>query len=139
MPLRSPYQLVTAAPSVDDYIRLRTGSGLSLRTPEQAEAAIAGSWSFRYVVGPGGEPVGMGRVIGDGGWYFLIADMATPPDHQRRGIGAAVLDSLLDDIRTRAPRGAYVSLTADPPGRRLYESRGFTDLGAAADAMLLYT
>jgi GNAT superfamily N-acetyltransferase len=81
----------------------------------------------------------MGRIIGDGGWYFLIADMATLPEHQRRGVGAAVLDSLLDDIRTRAPRGAYVSLTADPPGRRLYESRGFADLGAAADAMHLYT
>ncbi|MFT4469946.1 GNAT family N-acetyltransferase [Arthrobacter sulfonylureivorans] len=139
MPLRSPYQLVATPPTVDDYIRVRTGSGLSHRTPEQAAAAIAGSWSFRQVLGPDGQPVGMGRIIGDGGWYFLIADMATLPEHQRCGIGGAVLDGLLDDIRTRAPRGAYVSLTADPPGRRLYESRGFTDLGASADAMLLYT
>lgn len=38
-----------------------------------------------------GRPVGRwldrdtaGRVIGDGGWYFHIVDMATQPDHQRR-------------------------------------------------------
>lgn len=80
----------------------------------------------------------MGRIVGDGGWYFLVADMATLPQHQRCGIGGAVLDSLLMDIRSRAPRGAYVSLTADPPGRELYLSRGFTDLGDAGEAMHLY-
>jgi GNAT superfamily N-acetyltransferase len=80
----------------------------------------------------------MGRVIGDGGWYFVIADMATLPEHQRHGIGGAILDSLLEDIQARAPQGAYVSLTADPPGRPLYASRGFTDL-RGADAMLRYT
>lgn len=80
----------------------------------------------------------MGRIIGDGGWYFVVADMAILPDHQRRGLGAAILDSLINDIRTRAPRGAYVSLTADPPGRKLYASRGFTDLGADGTAMHLH-
>ncbi len=116
------YRLVGAAPSIDDYLKMTTGSGLSSRTREQGVAAIAGSWAFRYVVGPGGEPVGMGRIVGDGGWYFVVADMATLPDHQRRGIGGAILGSLLEEIRTRAPGGgAYVSLTADQPGRRLYE------------------
>jgi len=33
----------------------------------------------------------MGRVIGDGGWYFHIVDMAVLPEHQRRGLGDAVL------------------------------------------------
>lgn len=79
----------------------------------------------------------MGRVIGDGGWYFLVADMATLPDHQGRGVGGAVLDALLDDIRTHAPEGAYVTLTADPPGRGLYESRGFMDVAPARTGMFL--
>jgi ribosomal protein S18 acetylase RimI-like enzyme len=33
----------------------------------------------------------MGRTIGDGGWYLHIADIATDPAHQRRGIGRAVV------------------------------------------------
>ena len=65
--------------------------------------------------------MGMGRVIGDGGWYFHIVDMAVLPEHQRRGIGDAILTALIDRIRVEAPPGAWVNLLADPPGRRLYE------------------
>ena len=32
--------------------------------------------------------VGMGRLLGAGGWYFHVLDMAVLPDHQRRGLGA---------------------------------------------------
>ena len=67
----------------------------------------------------------MGRVIGDGAWYFHIADIATLPDHQRRGLAARVLQALLVDIETRAPRDAYVTLIADPPGQALYRRLGF--------------
>jgi GNAT superfamily N-acetyltransferase len=54
----------------------------------------------------------MGRSIGVGGWYFHLADMATHPDHQRRGLGRRVIEWLLDDIRARAPSGAFFSLIA---------------------------
>jgi GNAT superfamily N-acetyltransferase len=74
-----------------------------------------------------GETVGMGRLIGDGGWYFHVVDMAVLPPHQRRGIGKWVLTWLLDQIREAAPPDAFVSLMADPPGRRLYASHGFTE------------
>ncbi|RIX28558.1 GNAT family N-acetyltransferase [Amnibacterium setariae] len=128
MTLAAGYLLLPGAPAPEDYLRLRRESGLSPKTTGQAEAAIAGSWAFRRVETERGEVVAMGRVVGDGGWYFLVADMATLPGHQRRGIGGAVLDALLEEIRTRAEPGAYVTLTADPPGRRLYESRGFLDV-----------
>ena len=74
----------------------------------------------------GGPPVGMGRVIGDGGWYLHVVDIAVLPEHQRRGLGDAILTALLDRIRAAAPGGAFVNLLADPPGRHLYERHGFT-------------
>lgn len=43
----------------------------------------------------------MGRVIGDGGWYFHIIDMAVLPEHQHRGLGNAILTWLLDRIRSQ--------------------------------------
>ena len=73
----------------------------------------------------------MGRIVGDGGWYFVVADMATLPDHQRRGLGRAILTALLEEVRASAEPGAFVTLTADPPGRRLYESLGFEDVAIA--------
>jgi hypothetical protein len=39
-----------------------------------------------------------------------------------------VMDRLLDEIRAKAPADPYVTLVADPPGRRLYESLGFVDV-----------
>ena len=79
----------------------------------------------------------MGRVIGDGGWYFHVVDMAVLPDHQRRGLGSAVLTYLLEQIRARAPKGAFVSLLADPPGRRLYARHGFVESAPDSIGMAL--
>lgn len=121
----SSYELLTEPPPLDGYLRLRADSGLSPKTPPQAEGALANSWRFCHVRDPGGQSVAMGRVIGDGGWYFHIADMATLPDHQGQGLGRMVLEYLLDQITEHAPPEPYITLMADPPGRRLYESLGF--------------
>ncbi|GAA2176526.1 GNAT family N-acetyltransferase [Agrococcus versicolor] len=150
--LASGYRMLLEPPTIDEYRHLRAVSGLSPKTHGQAEGAIAGSWTWRTIrvgggeagvgVGAGagaGEAVAMGRVLGDGGWYFLVADMATLPEHQGRGIGKAVLRSLLAEIRERAEPGAYVTLTADPPGRRLYEAHGFADVAPARTGMSLLT
>jgi GNAT superfamily N-acetyltransferase len=100
---------------------------LTPRTEEQARLAIQGGWVACHVVHePTGETVAMGRVIGDGGWYFHVVDMAVLPAHQRRGLGDRVLTWLLERIREQAPPDAWVSLMADPPGRKLYAKHGFT-------------
>jgi len=120
------YRLVDGVPAVEEYLELRRGSGLTPKRRDQAAAALAGSWAAVHVVCEAGGPaVGMGRVIGDGGWYFHVVDMAVLPEHQRRGLGDAILTALLDRIRDGAPAGAYVNLLADPPGRKLYERHGF--------------
>jgi ribosomal protein S18 acetylase RimI-like enzyme len=122
------YTIVTGPPALADYLRLRRDSGLTPKTPEQGAGAIAGSWTACHVVDPEGAVVAMGRAIGDGGWYFHIADIATDPAHQRHGIGRAVVEWLVADIRERAPEDAYVTLVGDPPGLRLYRSLGFEDV-----------
>ncbi|WP_338067841.1 GNAT family N-acetyltransferase [Brachybacterium endophyticum] len=53
--------------------------------------------------------------------------MATRPEHQGRGFGRMVLEDLVARIRAAAPPDPFISLIADPPGRRLYESVGFVD------------
>jgi GNAT superfamily N-acetyltransferase len=130
------YRLVDGAPAVEEYLELRRGSGLTPKRRDQAAAALAGSWAAVHVVCEAGGPaVGMGRVIGDGGWYFHVVDMAVLPDHQRRGLGDAILTALLDRIRAAAPDGAFVNLLADPTGRRLYGRHGFTSTAPGAVGM----
>src|SRR3954468_16375972 len=139
MTIAAPYRLVEGPPAVDDYLQLRAASGLTPRTRGQAEAALPASWYAVPVVDAAGAPVGMGRLIGDGGWYFHVVDMAVLPGHQRRGIGDAVLDALLTRIRSLAPPGAYVSLLADEPGRRLYERHGFVPTAPMSIGMAIPT
>ena len=130
------YELLRAAPDVEDYLALRRLAGLTPAAREQAVAGLPGSWAARHVVHTAsGATVAMGRVIGDGGWCFHIVDMAVLPEHQRRGLGDAVLASLLQQIRDDAPPGAFVSLLADPPGRRLYARHGFAETAPASIGM----
>jgi ribosomal protein S18 acetylase RimI-like enzyme len=119
------YRLVEGPPALADYLSLRLRSGLTPKTELQGEAALRGSWFAVHALASGGTTVGMGRVIGDGGWYFHIVDMAVLPEHQRRGIGDAMLTSLIDQIRRNAPSEPYVTLLADEPGRKLYARHGF--------------
>lgn len=126
------YVLVEGYPSVEDYVHLRTASGLTPKNAEQAAASVRGSWCGCYVVvaeeASPPRAVAMGRVVGDGGWYFLVADMAVLPEHQRRGLGDAILKRLLARIKSHAAKGdAYVTLSADPPGWKLYAKNGFKE------------
>jgi ribosomal protein S18 acetylase RimI-like enzyme len=131
------YRLLMSTPPVPDYLRLRQESGLSPKTEAQATAALPGSWAACHVVAESGEIVGMGRVLGDGGWYFHVVDLAVLPEHQRRGLGDAILDALLARIKELAPPGAWVNLLADPPGRRLYERHGFAETAPGSVGMAL--
>lgn len=125
--LPAGFRLQHEPPTNAEYVRLRAISGLSPRTPEQAAGALSSSWAWTVVRSADGSLAAMGRVIGDGTWYFHLADVATDPAQQRRGLGRAVMEDLIARIDAAAPPDPYVTLLADPPGQRLYRSLGFVD------------
>lgn len=137
------YTLHTGYPSVPQYLNLRSVSGLSPKTHSQAEAVSTGSWYGCYITydssEKGSQPVGMGRVIGDGGWYFHIADMAVHPQHQRKGLGDVILKTVLAQIYRASPSDGtpYISLLADEAGRKLYYQNGFQDAAPAELGMVM--
>jgi ribosomal protein S18 acetylase RimI-like enzyme len=111
-------------PPVEAYRRLRVIAGLSPKTAEAAERGLPNS-ICAVVVERCGAAVGMGRVIGDGGLFFQIIDIAVDPAHQGKGLGKAIMTRLMEQLRARAPAGAYVSLIADGEAHRLYAQFGF--------------
>jgi ribosomal protein S18 acetylase RimI-like enzyme len=127
MALPSGYELLDEVPAVDEYRRLREMAGLSPKSEAAAAKGLPNSWAAALIRGADGTAVGMGRVIGDGGCFFQVVDIAVAPDHQGRGIGGAILARLLERLRADGPEGAYVSLFADPPGRELYRRHGFRE------------
>lgn len=118
------YAVVAARPSPEDYLRLRAIAGLSGFSLDAARIGLRQSW-FAVVVRHGDAVVGMGRVIGDGGCFFQIVDIAVDPAHQKRGLGKRIMDALMTKLWADAPPGAYVSLIADRPADALYAQFGF--------------
>ena len=125
MALPAGYALADEVPSVDEYRHLRRAAGLTDRSAATATAGLANTWAGVVVRDETGAAVGMGRVIGDRGCFFDVVDIAVLLDHQRRGLGDAILTRLLERLRDEAPADARVSLFADPPGRQLYARHGF--------------
>ncbi|MBC7267552.1 MAG: GNAT family N-acetyltransferase [Streptomyces sp.] len=129
-----PYSLCAGSPSVETYRRLRLVSGLSAKTVRAAEAGLPNTWHGVTVL-CGDEPVGMGRVIGDGGCFFQVVDICVAPEHQGRGLGKRIMAELVGELERRAPDGAYVSLIADGDARFLYEKFGFRQTAPASVGM----
>ncbi|ONI90938.1 N-acetyltransferase [Saccharothrix sp. ALI-22-I] len=130
------YLVRTETPPVEVYQRLRVATGLSPKSATAATAGLAGTW-YAVVAYHDDQPVGMGRVIGDGGTAFQIVDMCVLPEHQGRGLGKKIMAALMEHLRQRAPRTAYISLIADGDARHLYAKYGFTETAPDSVGMAL--
>ncbi|MGA1600290.1 MAG: N-acetyltransferase, partial [bacterium] len=69
------YSCLLETPSVQTYQALRVGSGLSRKTDEAAVRGLPNTL-FAVQILHDSQPVGMGRVIGDGGCFFQVVDIA---------------------------------------------------------------
>ena len=128
------YRLLDRFPDIDDYRRLRVASGLS---PRSAEAAARGlpNTLFGVSVLHQERVIGMGRVIGDGGCFYSVVDIAVEPAHQQRGLGKRIMQALDAWLRANAPVSSNVSLFADGEARRLYAQYGFVEAGPMSVGM----
>ncbi|GGO03786.1 acetyltransferase [Microbispora rosea subsp. aerata] len=94
----------------------------------------ARTWGERILAGvPAGyvhlDEVAVGRGVPQGRWLGVYC-MAVEPHARRRGLGAAVLRTLLAWGRRRGATSAYLVVTeANSGARALYEREGFTVAG----------
>lgn len=118
------YHLIVGVPSVDDYCRLRVSAGLSPKSTQAASAGLPNTL-FGVLVLKADKVIGMGRVVGDNGLFYQVVDIAVDPEHQRRGLGKAIVGKIVDHLKQSAPAGAHVSLIADGLAHHLYAQFGF--------------
>ena len=130
------YAFHRETPGIEDYRRLRAVSGLSPKSEEAARRGLPNTL-HAVVVRHEGRAVAMGRIVGDGGAFFQVVDMAVEPEHQGQGIGKAIFAALVDWLNEHAPDSAYVSLIADGEARHLYAQFGFTPVMPASIGMAL--
>jgi len=123
-------------PAVEEYLTLRTAAGLSAMSSEGAAIGLPASWCS-VCVRTGTGLVGMGRVVGDGGLFLFVVDIAVAPAWQRRGLGRRIMQALMEQVHARAQPRTMVGLIADGTAHRLYEQFGFKLTAPAAQGMLL--
>ncbi|WP_110667886.1 GNAT family N-acetyltransferase [Salinicola halophilus] len=119
------YRVIHEPPSVATYMALREAAGMRSRSNEGAALGLPNSL-FAIQVLHEDESVGMGRVIGDGGLFYQVVDIAVMPAHQGRGLGKRIMGEIRDYLLREAPENAFVSLLADGEAHRLYRQFGFT-------------
>ena len=128
------YTIAARTPDVETFARLRAISGLSPRSAEGMEKGLPNSL-FAVLALHGQRPVGMGRIIGDGGTAYQITDIAVDPVHQGKGLGKAIMAELMGWLEANAPQDAYVSLIADGDAKHLYAKFGFDPVMPASIGM----
>jgi GNAT superfamily N-acetyltransferase len=124
-------ELIERFPDIDTYCGLRAAAGM---LPKTAEAAGRGLRNTLYGVSllRAGETIGMGRIIGDGGCFFIVVDIAVLPVWQGKGLGTRVMTALDVWLSAHVPESAYVSLVADGDAKHLYAKFGFVETAPAA-------
>ncbi|WP_310621424.1 GNAT family N-acetyltransferase [Flexibacterium corallicola] len=120
------YRLLAQVPNVEDYLRIRQNAGLSAFGEKAAELGLKGTL-FAVSVFHRDQVIGMGRIVGDGGCFFQVVDIAVEPEHQGKGLGKQIMDALMEYLSEIPHRPAYVSLMADVPANTFYERYGFKE------------
>jgi GNAT superfamily N-acetyltransferase len=79
-----------------------------------------------YVADENGSITGFATWAGTGG-IIELEDLFVDPDYRRRGIAAALVTRIAEELRTRGAQ--RLEVTANPHALQFYRAVGFTDCG----------
>lgn len=94
---------------IDIYLALRSSVGWKPLTRAQASKAIENSL-VTMVAYEDDRPIGMGRIVGDGAVICYIQDLIVVPEYQGKGIGQAIIDSLIEYVKEIQIPGTQIML-----------------------------
>ena len=119
------FQILENKLTPEDFIRLKVATGFRDRPIRQVEKALDNDL-LDVVAVINDEIVGMGRLVGDG-MYFTIVDVVVRPEYQGKGVGSAIIKSMLDYIGNSTYEGSRVSvqLISEVGKEEFYIKQGF--------------
>lgn len=115
-----------AAPEPREYLDLRAACGLGPRSLDGARIGLQNSLYATLMRDRAGHLIALGRVVGDGGLFAQITEIAVHPDHQGRGLGDLVLQRVLAWCRANLSEQCYLSLVSNAGLPPWYARHGFT-------------
>jgi len=131
-----PYKTVERTPTVREYNAVRLAAGLTVKDELAAQLGLRNTL-FGICIVHDEAVVGIGRVIGDGGLFYDIVDVAVVAEHQRRGVGKMIMDCLMGYIEVNARPSSLVCLMANKGIAPFYEKYGFKAREADMPGMII--
>lgn len=112
--------------TIEDYNDLRASVDFIEVLPNRAKVALANSL-FTVIAMDAGRPVGMARVIGDGGYVYFICDVIVRPSYQSHGLGRNIIERVLAWLESQVEEGEtiMVNLMSAMNKEPFYEKLGF--------------
>lgn len=111
---------------VSAYNNMRLAVGWRGLDLAQAETGLKNS-AYLTAAWDGDKPIGMARVISDGGYMTLVVDVMVLPEYQGRGIGKQLMTNInqwLDGLGSDG-KCIMVNLMATLGNEGFYEKLGF--------------
>ena len=94
--------------------------GWGYRPAADIEKAFRQS-SYCCFIYEGEKIVGFGRTVDDGKYYALLVDVVIDPDHEGKGLGTLIVNSLKDQLESYT----FITLSAAPGKHGFYEKIGW--------------
>lgn len=91
------------------FLELYQSVGWEAPGLDQIERALEHSFAT-FCAYDGEVPVGMARLLGDGGMSFYIKDFAVRPEYQGKGVGRMLMEAMESHIKASIRDGWAVSL-----------------------------
>jgi len=120
-----PFKIVVRAPSLEEYAALIEAVGWAGYTNLEPIPIALRNSLFCVVALKKSDVIGMGRLVGDGARFIYVQDIMVLPKYQGRGVGTAIMDSLMTYIDNHAPRKTYIHLFTNKKTSGFYERYGF--------------
>lgn len=112
--------------TIEEYNDLRASVDFITIRPNRAETALKNSL-YLLVARDKDQPVGMARVVGDGGYVYFICDVIVRPDYQSRGLGRHIIETVLSWLREQVGEEdtIMINLMSALGKEPFYEKLGF--------------
>jgi GNAT superfamily N-acetyltransferase len=112
--------------TVEEYNALRQSVHWIGVKETRAQKALDNSF-YKLIARKDGVPVGMARIVSDGGYTYFITDVIVRPDCQGAHIGSTLIEYLLEYIKkdVKDDETVMVSLMAAYERESFYERFGF--------------
>ena len=112
--------------SIDDYNDLRASVDFITIRENRAQTALTNAL-FKVVAYDDDRPVGMTRVVGDGGYVYFICDVIVRPAYQSQGLGRRLIETTLSWLESQVEPGEtiMVNLMSAMGKEDFYEKLGF--------------